>query len=148
MSLYPVGMSTPTTREAQMCTQAWIMRTGLIALLVAGGAPAVGGYGSSNSRSVPPATLRCLFYELPRPNTHDFTGGLSCQVTGATSAETSFTLTYRLNGAECRGTMTRRSGSCTVSFLLNGPLESLGTVAGELLPSHRPLGPVAPSPAP
>jgi hypothetical protein len=125
----------------------WIARMGMVLVLVAGGVLALGACGSAGGQSLPPATLRCLFHELPQPGTSTFTGGLSCQVTGAASDETSFALTYSENGAVCRGTLTRGSGACDVSFLITGPF-SLGTVTGELLPSHRPLGTVTPSLAP
>jgi hypothetical protein len=76
-----------------------------------------------------------------------FEGGISCQVSGASSAETGFTVTFSTNEAVCHGSLTRGSGSCEVSFSISEPF-SVGTVAGELLPSHRPLGPVQPALAP
>jgi hypothetical protein len=109
------------------------------------------GTGASTSSSRPAAHLRCMFHEQPRasePSGYVFNGAMWCQVSGAASDETAFALTYSLNGMECRGSLVRGAGTCGVDFLIKNPLSSLGKVAGELLPSHRPLGPVAPLPTP
>ena len=101
-------------------------------------------------QSVPPIVLGCAFSELPAfsQTGETFTGSLACQVNGTASDETAFTLTYSENNAVCRGSLADGFGTCTVSFPINDSLTSLGTVSGEVLPSHRPLGPVAPVPEP
>ncbi len=121
----------------------------LLALAACGGAGNSGSVRStvvSHTDSLVP--LQCEFHETPTnsPGGIGFGGGtLSCQVTGVSSSETAFTLTYSLNEATCRGSLVHGAGSCTASYLANSfPLTSLGSVAGELLPDHHPLGPVTP----
>jgi hypothetical protein len=139
-----------------------IMRPGLPLVLIAGvvlvlGACSQGTAGSASHAEPTPTVghpvssiaLTCTFHELPQPNMNVFTGFLSCQVRGAASADTAFTLTYSLDNVVCRGKLVHGTGDCTASFIIQGgQLSSLGTVAGEVLPSRQPLGPVAPLPAP
>jgi hypothetical protein len=94
-----------------------------------------------------PAQLACTYHGLPQPN-GQIQAGFSCEVTGATSAESGFTVVDSVSGAVCRGPVRQGAGSCEVEFITSTTAGEPGTMAGELLPSHRRLGPVSPALAP
>jgi hypothetical protein len=83
---------------------------------------------------------------------------LACRVSGAAASDTSFALSYTPGGpgsrqqpmgAACAGPLHDGAGSCTQTYALVAPAGSApGSVAGQAQPSHTPLGPVRPSPAP
>jgi hypothetical protein len=78
-------------------------------------------------------------------------------VTGADSDETSFNVAYTAMGpgdqgrttlAVCSGPVSSGRGTCTVTFGTQAIDATSVEVMGELFPSHRPLGPETPVPAP
>jgi hypothetical protein len=80
---------------------------------------------------------------------------LACTVTNAAGSDTSFDATYSSTGpkgqghvadATCHSTLTNGGGVCTATFILAARNSALGSVTGELLPSHLALGPVTPAP--
>jgi hypothetical protein len=111
----------------------------------------------TNPTSVPStAVLSCASHEEPI-TADSVTITLSCTVTGAESDETSFTVAYAAMGradqarttlAVCSGPVSNGRGTCTVTFGAQA-LDALSVeVMGELLPSHRSLGPETPTLAP
>ena len=80
---------------------------------------------------------------------------LSCTVSGAAADETSFTLTYTATGPNgqgrpmgplCTGSLQQGAGTCSQSYSIVAPYGGeAGSVAGEAMPDHRPLGPVTPT---
>jgi len=101
--------------------------------------------------------LACTLLERPQ-GVDVIVATLSCRVSGVAASQTSFTLSYtaagpgsqqRQMGPPCSGSLHAGAGSCAQTYSLIAPIGSKpGSVAGELLPSHTPLGPVTPSPAP
>lgn len=77
---------------------------------------------------------------------------LTCKVSDAPSGDTSFQLHYSLksgNGslrhfdAVCEGALVNGTGTCTQTYALVVPFDSgSATVSGQLLPSHKALGPM------
>jgi hypothetical protein len=81
---------------------------------------------------------------------------LICNVTGAPSADTSFTLDYAITSPStkqahqffpaCAGHLTDGSGVCTQRYAAPVPLAvGAGVVTGTTAPDQRPLGPVSPT---
>jgi hypothetical protein len=87
----------------------------------------------------------------PQKVTHD----LTCNVTGAPSSETSFTLQYQLKdsgktltyGATCSGPLQNGQGACfrTYTEVVGVFDHAMPTVSGNLLPSGQKLKPVTPT---
>jgi hypothetical protein len=111
----------------------------------------------SNPTSAPStAALTCASHEEPI-TADSLTITLTCTVTGAESDETSFTVDYTVMGrgdqartslAVCSGPVSNGRGTCMVTFGAQA-LDALSVeVMGELLPSHRSLGPETPTRAP
>jgi hypothetical protein len=82
---------------------------------------------------------------------------LSCTVTGAESDATAFTVYYTTLGpgdqgrttlAVCSGSVSNGRGTCTITFGTEALDATHVELVGELLPSHRSLGPQTPVPAP
>src|SRR6185437_13799069 len=107
---------------------------------------------SASSTQTSAATLRCTMREEP-VTTDTVSVTLSRAVANAVGNDTSFTATYTSIGlkgqghvadASCHGPLYQGSGACTVTFILSARNSALGSVTGELLPSHRSIGPVTP----
>jgi FlaG/FlaF family flagellin (archaellin) len=133
---------------------------GLSACGTSGGTPSSGGQAtattSASAASSASAVLSCTIHEEPlTADTVSVT--LSCTVTGAAASETSFTVSHTSAGpkgqgqavnATCSGPLRGGVGTCSVTFIESATGAAPGSVAGELFPSHRPLGPVTPAFAP
>lgn len=105
------------------------------------------------------ATLTCQVHSAVDPPqdpgpptvTHD----LTCDVTGAPSSETSFTLQYHLEdsgktltyGPTCNGTLQNGKGACFQKYteVVDVFNRAMPTVSGTLLPIEQKLGPVKPN---
>ena len=125
----------------------------VIALLIL---VALAGCGARTSNAGTPS-LRCSVQSEPS-GVDVLATKLTCNVADAASNETSFTLRYTLIAddgtrrpfnATCDGTLHDGAGSCTQTYAVIAPLSpSSASVDGELLPSHRALGPVTPTAVP
>jgi len=124
-------------------------------LLVLSGCGLSGGANSTPTASpTTAAALTCtVSYSPIDPDT--LSGTLTCQVAGAASDQTSFTLTYTAPSpkgqgvdATCGGALHSGTGTCTVSFTASAQASRPGTVTGQLLPSDQHLGPETPTVAP
>jgi uncharacterized iron-regulated membrane protein len=98
------------------------------------------------------ARLQCMIQQEP-VTADTVSATLACTVTGAALDQTSFTVAYtsaapRGQGvaATCGGALHEGTGNCTVTFVEGALASRLGTVAGELLPSHQHLASVTPTP--
>jgi hypothetical protein len=77
---------------------------------------------------------------------------VTCQASGAATGDTSFALHYSVKGsngqlrafdATCGGPLVNGTGSCSQTYALVIPFDSTtGSISGEFLPSHKPLGPM------
>ena len=83
------------------------------------------------------------------------TATLTCAVTGAAGDQTAFTIAHSASGltgqghlvdATCSGLLHAGTGTCTKTFIPPAHTAGLGSVTGELLPSHSSLGTVTPTP--
>ena len=135
------------------------MRIRLMALLicaVAGvtgcGVGASSGGHSTTQTVASGATLACTFHERPQ-EADTVTVGIACTVTGVGASDTSFSVQHTVTGpkgqgtavdATCSGPVREGVGACSVTFTEQSTEAEPGTLAGELLPSNTPLGPVKP----
>ncbi|MEO7000536.1 MAG: hypothetical protein ABI068_01870 [Ktedonobacterales bacterium] len=124
----------------------------VFALLLAGCSGDPGGMQGSGASGAP--TLHCATRQTAgQIDVIEVT--LTCAVSGAASAETSFTLSYtatNANGqkrsfdATCDGQLHNGEGNCTRTYALVVPFTATSsTVVGKLLPDNRTLGPVTPT---
>lgn len=143
-------MRTGVLRRSVMLRSVVLMLTLALAGLVA----ACGSSANENVGGGPPPKVQCS-----QANTGHgvdvVNKKLTCQVANAASSDTSFTLHYAIkndNGtprtfdATCEGSLKNGVGTCTQTYALVVPGD-LGTpsVSGEFLPSHRAIGPIAPT---
>ena len=83
------------------------------------------------------------------------TAKLTCQVTGASASDTSFTLKYRVTkddgqsmtfSSVCQGALHDGSGSCTQTYSAPVPFPlTPGSVSGTTSPGNQALGPLTPT---
>ncbi|HLY31825.1 MAG TPA: hypothetical protein VKQ36_12420 [Ktedonobacterales bacterium] len=134
-------------------------RVGALALLLvfalAFGLAACGGVGTSTSSggSSQPLTLNCVSTQTPHP-IDTVSVEVTCTVTNAPSAATSFILNYAVVGAggqshplspTCQAPIQHGTGVCAKTYDLPFPLANgKFVVTGSLLPTHQALGPVTP----
>jgi hypothetical protein len=114
--------------------------------------------GVSSAPATPaPAALSCTRHDLPE-GIDVIRIMLRCTVTGAARDETGFSLKFTLTpqgpkgqtfSTPCSGALQHGAGSCDATYttIVNFTFGS-SSVAGELLPTHRSLGPLTPALAP
>jgi len=97
--------------------------------------------------------LQCVLHTTPL--TADTASiSLFCTIANAARGQTSFEVTYSTpppmtpkgneGSSKCGGPLHDGAGSCTITFIINAFNVKLGTITGELLPSHHHFGPVTP----
>lgn len=99
----------------------------------------------------PPASLTCT-QAMVGHGIDVVNAKLTCQVSGAASDDTSFQVHYSVKSgtgtprsfdATCDGTLQNGAGSCTQTYALVVPFDAgSASVEGQLLPSHKALGPL------
>ena len=127
------------------------MSLALVVLL----ATTLGGCASTSTATTP--QLRCTVRIAPA-GVDVVQTDLECTVTNAPQNDTRFTLHYALLDdagktlppfdAVCEGTLAHGTGTCQQTYSVvvpKSPTDS--SIAGESLPSHTSLGPVAPTEA-
>ncbi len=129
----------------------------MVALVVAGclALAACAPLGASSTPATP--ALSCTRHDLPE-GIDVIRIMLRCTVTGAARGETGFSLKFTLTqqgsqgqtfSTPCSGALQHGAGSCDATYttIVNFTFGS-SSVAGELLPTNRPLGPLTPARAP
>lgn len=119
--------------------------------------PARGYITSTPTATIPTTsfTLACVVHIAEGSEDDQTQHTITCKVTHAPPTDTRFTLHYSVRDPSgnlhnftptCDGSLRNGAGSCSKAYQFIYPFAAVpGPVTGESLPSHQPLGPVAPT---